>query len=214
MYVKGEHLMRFEKTLIVCSLIVAFAFMSVANADAQLKRTPALRARPAQRATVTKPTTPATTQNRNLISAKVVQLSPMVVPAVGPSGAQGLGSIFYNDVDTSMNSGNLVVTGLPAGKYYAWLVFFDPFAHRTQPRKQKIHSELVAKFKVLANGDRTETPLMIGLPNVITLSHAKQLVITKKIRTQAQVGGAPICGAAGYQGGPAQGKAILAANFN
>jgi len=136
----------------------------------------------------------------------------MLTPATGPSGANGVGYIHYNDVDTSLNSGGLVVAGLPAGKYSAWLVVFDPFVNRVE--KQNIHSELVANFNVTESGARTETALIIGLPHVININHAKQLVVTKWGSTEAQVGGEPVCGAAGYLGGPATDLAVLAANIN
>ena len=203
--------MHFGKTLVVCVVLLALAFAVSSTADAELtRRSPALRARPVQRATAAKSTNPTTVQNYNpqMISSKIVQLSPMVAPAVGPSGAQGVASVFYNDVDTTLNSGNLVVTGLPAGQYYAWLVFFDPFSPRV------IYSELIAKFNVLTNGNRTETALTIGLPSVINISHAKQVVVTNPCRTNAQVGRQPVPGAAGYRGGPARGEAVLAANIN
>jgi hypothetical protein len=206
---KGADTMRFGRTLLLFGVIMAVAFATVSNADAQLRRrSPVLRAQTIQRRTGVERTVPNTAQKQELISSKVVQLSPMLAPAVGPSGAQGVASFFYNDVDTSLNSGNLVVTGLPAGRYYAWLVFFDPFA------KKNIYSELVAEFEVHANGGRTETALTIGLPVVINISDAKQVVVTNKVQTSAEVGRKPIPGAAGYSGGPASGQAVLAANIN
>jgi hypothetical protein len=205
--------MRFGKLLIMCGVLAASFVVGPENADAQIvRRSPLIRARSAQQRKVTPSTNSATTQNRNMISAKVVQLSPMVAPAIGPSGAQGVGSVFYNDVDTSLNSGNLVITGLPQGRYYVWLVFFDPFKSGSSSRT--VHSELVAKFNVFSNSARTETSLMIGLPNVINISHAKQLVVTRKVKTDAEVGGKPVNGAAGYRRGPGYKEAVLAANIN
>ena len=120
--------MCFKRTLLVCGLITAFVYANISTAEAQLRRqSPLLRSQTVRQAAVPKQTASRTLQERNLLTAKVVQLSPMLTPATGPSGAQGIASIFYNDVDTSMNSGNLVVTGLPAGKYSVWLIFFDPF---------------------------------------------------------------------------------------
>jgi hypothetical protein len=201
--------MRFGKILLLCGVIMAVAFAAVNNAEAELRRrSSVLRSQTVQRGTVTGQTAPQTLQKRELITGKVVQLSPMLAPAVGPSGAQGVASIFYNDVDTSLNSGNLVVTGLPEGRYYVWFVFFDPFS------RKNIYSELVAKFDVPENAARAETALTIGLPGVINISHAKQLVVTNKVNTSAEVGRKPIPGAAGYWGGPANGQAVLAANIN
>ena len=201
--------MRFGRILLLFGIIMAVAFTTVSNADAQLRRrSPVLRAQTVQRRPGVERTVPNAAQKRDLISAKVVQLSPMLAPAVGPSGAQGVASFFYNDVDTSLNSGNLVVTGLPAGRYYAWLVFFDPFAQKN------IYSELVAEFEMPVNGGRAETALTIGLPGVINISDAKQLVVTNKVKTDAQIGRKPIPGAAGYGNGPAKGQAVLAANIN
>ena len=203
--------MRFGKFVLIGGLITAFTFVSLSSADAQLRRRSTLgRPHAVQRGAVPSEKAPTTAQKqkRDMITGKVVQLSPLLAPAAGPSGALGVGSIFYNDVDTSLNSGNLVVTGLPAGEYDAWLVFFDPFA------SGKIYSELVAEFSVTANGARTETALAIGLPNIINMIHAKQLVVTHHCKTMAQVGQAPVPGAAGYPGGPAKGQAILAANIN
>ena len=201
--------MRFGKFVLIGGLITAFAIVSLSPADAQLRRRSTLgRLHAVQRGAVPAETAPTTAQKRDMITGKVVQLSPLLAPAAGPAGALGVGSIFYNDVDTSLNSGNLVVTGLPAGEYDAWLVFFDPFVSKN------IYSELVADFAVATNGARTETAMAIGLPNVINMIHAKQLVVTRHCKTMAQVGQAPVQGAAGYPGGPAKGQAILAANIN
>ena len=201
--------MRFRKTLLICGVLAAFACVNVDNTEAQLRRrSSVLRPRTGRQTAVTHPTAPAMLQKRDLVTGKVVQLSPSLIPAAGPSGAQGVGYIFYNDVDTSLNSGSLVVTGLPAGHYYAWLVFFDPFS------RKNIYSELVAKFSVPENGARTETALTIGLPNIVNIAHAKQLVVTHQVKTKAQVGQDPVPGGAGYRGGPARSRAVLAANIN
>lgn len=200
--------MRFSKALTVCVVCLMIAGVAAGSVEARLgRRLPTVRRQAGQQSATA---STAQAQNHKLVTAKMVQLSPMIEPAIGPSGAQGVGSIFYNDVDTSLNSGNLVVTGLPAGRYMAWLVFYDPFTQN----KQKIHSELVAEFSVFVNANRTETALTIGLPNVINLSHAKQLVVTKWVRTKAEVGRKPVCGAAGYSGGPAKKQAVLAANIH
>lgn len=200
---------RFEKTLLICGLLAVFACVDGDTTEAQLKRrSSVLRSRTGQPAAAIHPTAPVALQKRDLITGKVVQLSPSLIPAAGPSGAQGVGYIFYNDVDTSLNSGSLVVGGLPAGHYYAWLVFFDPFS------RKNIYSELVAKFTVPESGTRTETALTIGLPNVVNIVHAKQLVVTHWVKTKAQVGQDPVPGAAGYRGGPARSRAVLAANIN
>ena len=201
--------MRFGKIILIGGFIAACLAANWHTADAQLRRRPAIaRARPAQPAAAAKQQTTAGQQNRNLITGKVVQLSPMLPPAAGPSGSQGVASIFYNDVDTTLNSGNLVITGLPAGQYMAWLVFFDPFAAKN------IYSELTAVFQVTSNNARVETALAMGLPNVINISHVKQLVITHPLKTTAQVGQAPIAGAVGYSSGTGKGQAVLAANIN
>ena len=150
--------MCFKRTLLVCGLVTAFVYTNISAAEAQLRRqSPLLRSQTVRQAAVPKQTASRTLQERNLLTAKVVQLSPMLTPATGPSGAQGIASIFYNDVDTSMNSGNLVVTGLPAGKYSVWLIFFDPFVNRVE--KQNIYSELVANFNVAENAAPDKCPI-------------------------------------------------------
>lgn len=203
--------MRVGKILIVGGIILAVIVAAMQPTEAQLRRRSVLqRSRTTHRAVTSRQATSRTAGDRNLITGTVVQLSPMLEPAIGPSGAQGVASIFYNDVDTSLNSGSLVVTGLPAGRYQAWLVFDDPFTSK----KQQINSELVAEFYVHFNAARTETALSIGLPQVINITHARQLVVTNKVKTEAQVGRAPVCGAAGYRRGPAEGEAVLAANIN
>lgn len=196
--------MRFK--FIVFVGILALVTLGLVNhdAEAQLRRRTSGRFAHAAQT----PATTARTESYEMVTGQVIQLSPSLIPAGGPSGALGVGSIFYNDVDTSLNSGNLVVTGLPAGDYDAWLVFHDPFATKN------IYSELVARFVVAENGARAETALNIGLPNVINMIHAKQLVVTHHVESTAQVGQEPISGAAGYKGGPGKGKAVLAGNIN
>jgi len=202
--------MRVGKFLVICGVLLLLAGVVIPRAEAQVRhRLPALRANPGQREAAARPATPAAVQNRELVSAKVVQLSPMLQPAIGPSGSQGVASFFYNDVDTSLNSGSLIVTGLPTGNYYAWIVFFDPLTSR-----KNVYSELVAKFTIPEDSVRTETALMMGLPTVINISDARQIVVTNAVKTDAEVGRKPVSGAAGQWGGPANGQAVLAANIN
>jgi hypothetical protein len=200
--------MRFGKLFIVCGIIIAVVAVGIGYSEAAQRRLAVQRYQAARQGTVTKSVTSASGQNRSLITEKIFQLSPMIIPANGPSGAQGVGAIFYNDVDTSLNTGNLVVTGLPAGSYYVWLVFFDPLASKA------VYSELVAHFTVNENSARTETALTIGLPNVVNISTVKQIVVTYQFKTNALVGGKPVNGAAGHKWGPGYGAAVLAANMN
>lgn len=196
--------MRIGKFFVTGACLAACVWLSISPAEAQLRRRSAVAQR---RAASQQATTAKSADQREMVTGTVIQLSPSLIPAAGPAGALGVASIFYNDVDTSLNSGNLVVTGLPAGAYDAWLVFHDPFTSKP------IYSELIARFSVYENGARVETAVNIGLPNVINMIHAKQVVVTHQVQTAAQVGQAPIPGAAGYPNGPGKGQAVLAANI-
>ena len=205
--------MRFGKTLLAYVVIMTLVYTFISTADAELRRrSPVLRSHMVRREAGAKQTVPAVSQTdgqRNLATVKTAQLNPWLAPARGPANAQGFVSISYNGNDPSMNPGTLVVSGLPTGQYYAWLVFTRPAAEKRDPS-----SQLVAKFNVTKNGAWTETDLIFGSAIWVNMNHLTQFVLTNKVKTKAQVGRKPVKGAAGTRWGPGYKEAVLAGNFS
>jgi hypothetical protein len=202
--------MRFGKIFLVCGLIMTLVYAYASTTEAQLRRrSPVLRSQTVRRGAVAKQTVPTGSQTdgqRNLATVKTAQLNPWLAPARGPSNAQGFASISYNDND----SGTLVVSGLPTGEYYAWLVFSRPPAEKRKPS-----SQLVAKFNVTKNGAWTETALIFGSNMWVNMNHLDQFVLTNRVDTKgARVGRQPVKGAAGTRDGPGYKEALLAGYFN
>jgi hypothetical protein len=105
--------MCFGRIIVICGLLAAFAYVNSDNTEAQIKRySSVLQSRTGWQAAAMHPTAPAMVQMRDMTSRKIMQLIPSLIPAAGPGGAQGVGYFFYNDVDTSLISGSLVVKGL------------------------------------------------------------------------------------------------------
>jgi hypothetical protein len=200
--------MHLGKSLLLYGVVTVLAVVNMSTVEAQLRRRSSLlRSRPVRRSAATKEGVSIPSQNRTLVISKIIQLKPNFSPANGPEGSQGIAYIYYDDEATLLNSGRIVSSGLAEGEYYAWLVFIDLLS------EQKIFSELVAEFQVSQTSNRTEVGLTFGSPEVIKISNVKQLVITKKFQTPAELGKEPVAGAAGYPGGPGNGEAVLAANI-
>lgn len=135
--------MRFGKTFLLCGLAIAFASTNISSVEAQLRRrSSVLQSKTVRRTAVTKKNVPVPSQRRDLVVSKIVNLSPDLPPAKGPEGSQGIAYIYYNDENTLLNSGRVIVSGLPKGEYYVWLIFIDLLS------ESKIFSELVAEFNI------------------------------------------------------------------
>jgi len=150
---------------------------------------------------------PQVSEVQKVVVSTVFTLSPAFSPANGPENAQGIAYMHYDDEVVTLNSGEIVVSGLPEGDHIVWLIFGESLT------ADDIFSVPVATFTVVQNDERTEANLMLNFSNVIDVNQIKQLVVTSSVPELPDIGTGPVAGAVGYPDGPGAGTAVLATNI-